>query len=270
MVETLTQKQIYQQAMSSIAEVSPNVLKHGDSFAIIDRRGNIRPLGIANHGLFRDGTRFLSHLLLKADGELPLLLSSSVSLDADFLCVDLTNATIDAVQAVFQDTVHFRQKTFLWENTLYMQVSIRNYGTEAVAFPLSFEFAADFVDIFEVRGLQREQRGETSPAQRHEDRVILSYTGLDQVERETHLIFAPTPIALDESQAVYEVRVEAEEEITIGLTVACRYASETAPPLSRKYRLGEKRVNAMSATYKPRTRSSMSGWKPLGAICCCS
>lgn len=231
MVEPQGQHELYQQAMSSIAEVPPNVLKHGDSFAIIDRRGNIRPLGIANHGLFRDGTRFLSRLVMQAAGELPLLLSSTVGQDADFLSVDLTNAQIDATHTVLQDTVHFRQKSFLWNNTLYLHITIRNFGTETVAFPLSLEFAADYVDIFEVRGLARQQRGEALPPQVDEERVTLRYMGLDDIQRQTQLVFVPPPAALDAGQAAYEVRVDAGQHVTIGLTVACRYADEGAPTL---------------------------------------
>src|SRR5437870_10193397 len=56
------------------------VLKHGDTFAIFDRYGDIYPLGLGEHGLSHDGTRHLSRLELRlgVDDAPPFLLSSTV------------------------------------------------------------------------------------------------------------------------------------------------------------------------------------------------
>src|SRR3954467_12205339 len=81
-------------ASSSLADVASRVLKHGDTFAIFDRHGDIRPLGFENQGVFHEGTRFVSKWKLGLSGTSPLLLSSNVKEDNDFLVVDLTNPVL--------------------------------------------------------------------------------------------------------------------------------------------------------------------------------
>jgi hypothetical protein len=77
--------QFYIPATSSLADRSTRVLKDGETFAIFARHGDIRPLGFENQGLFHEGTRFISRFKLEMNGKSPLLLSSNVKEDNDFL-----------------------------------------------------------------------------------------------------------------------------------------------------------------------------------------
>jgi hypothetical protein len=72
------QGQFYIRAHASIADTGSRVLKQGDTFAVFDRHGDIRPLGFENQGVFHEGTRFLSKWKLGINDVSPLLLSSNV------------------------------------------------------------------------------------------------------------------------------------------------------------------------------------------------
>ena len=50
----------YIRATSARVDDRVRVLKDGDTFVVFDRRGDIHPWGRAHHGLYHDGTRFLS------------------------------------------------------------------------------------------------------------------------------------------------------------------------------------------------------------------
>ena len=50
-------------------------LKHGDTFALFNRFGDIERLGTGDLGIYHQDTRFLSRLALSLEGERPLLLS---------------------------------------------------------------------------------------------------------------------------------------------------------------------------------------------------
>src|SRR5437879_7968959 len=76
---------------SSLAEKQNRVLKHGETFAVFDRQGSIRPFRIGDQGLYHGGTRFLSHLKLRIGDKKPLFLSSVVKEDNDLLVVDAAN-----------------------------------------------------------------------------------------------------------------------------------------------------------------------------------
>ncbi len=242
------QEQYYIRASASLAEARSHVLKHDDCFAIFDRLGNMRPLGIRDHGLFRDDTRFLSRLVLDLEGKQFLLLSSEVREDKDILAVDLTNPELTTSEGQFigQDTLHVLRTTFLWNNTAYERIRVHNYGSEAFRVPITLRFEADFADIFEVRGIQRNQRGEYLPPQVSADTVILRYRGLDGIERQTQLRFSPTPAMVSKEQVQWWVPLQPQQEQDLWLTVACCYAGEEWKPLSYEEALQQEREHRQS------------------------
>lgn len=63
-------------ASSSLTEDHIEVLKQGDTFGLFDRYGDIHSQRTGSHGLYHEGTRFLSRFELTLNGERPLLLSS--------------------------------------------------------------------------------------------------------------------------------------------------------------------------------------------------
>src|SRR5208283_5837425 len=65
-------------AASCLADERTRVLKHGDTFAVFDHYGDIKPGGLGEEGLYHESTRFLSCLVLELEGGRPFLLSSTV------------------------------------------------------------------------------------------------------------------------------------------------------------------------------------------------
>src|ERR1041384_217960 len=94
------QEQYYVLAESARADERTQVLKHGETFAICDRYGNMLPIGLGEQGVFHEGTRHLSRLELKISGRRPLLLSSTVREGNELLAVDLTNPDLSSGGAV--------------------------------------------------------------------------------------------------------------------------------------------------------------------------
>jgi glycogen debranching enzyme len=78
-------------ADSSLTAQTIRVLKHGDTFAVFDQYGDIRPGENKEEGLYHDGTRFLSRFVLELEGARPSFLSSTIRDDNDQLSVALTN-----------------------------------------------------------------------------------------------------------------------------------------------------------------------------------
>src|SRR5215208_377582 len=74
-------------APAPLAGERDRVLKQGDTFAVFDHHGDIRPVGMKEQGLFHDGTRFLSCLILRLGRGDPMFLSSTVKEDNALLAV---------------------------------------------------------------------------------------------------------------------------------------------------------------------------------------
>ena len=141
-------------ATSTLTDDRLRVLKHHDLFAVFDRHGEIRGHHRHDvHGLFHHDMRHLSHLELRLADQLPLLLSSTVKDDNALLTVDLTNPDLSA--ELQSDTLHVLRSKFVLDRRCHEQIQIHNYGSEQVTIPLELTFGADFIDVFELRGVPR-------------------------------------------------------------------------------------------------------------------
>ncbi|HVL14565.1 MAG TPA: glycogen debranching N-terminal domain-containing protein, partial [Gemmata sp.] len=182
-------------APAPLAGERDRVLKQGDTFAVFDHHGDIRPVGMKEQGLFHEGTRFLSCLVLRLGRGEPMFLSSTVKENNAVLAVDLTNPDIrDGDRtAVPRGTLHIFRGAYLWQGVGYQTIRLRNYGAARVEVPFSLRYEADYADIFEVRGTTRPRRGRILPPAVTEAGVALGYEGLDGVTRRTRLGFCPAP-----------------------------------------------------------------------------
>src|SRR5262245_61196734 len=179
------------QAAASVVDERTRVLKHGDTFAVFDHYGDIKPGGLGEEGLYYEGTRFLSRLLLELEGARPFFLNSTVRDENDQLAVALTNPDLfrGGQVRVPLGTLHLGIKRFLWQAVCYQLVRVKNHGLKPVEASLELRFGADYADIFEVRGLRRKARGKDLAPEVTGQRVILGYQGLDGVVRRTLLDF---------------------------------------------------------------------------------
>jgi glycogen debranching enzyme len=199
-------------------------LKHNDTFAVFDSHGDIGASAGGEDGLFDCDTRYLSHLELLINGSRPLLLHSAINDNNLHYHVDLTNPDIftDGQITLLKDTVHISRTIYLCEGSLRERIGLMNHGAEPVTFRLSLAFAADFADIFEVRGIKRIRRGQTWSEALPPSGVSLSYRGLDGAMRRTMLHFEPAPTLLQESVASYVVTLAPQEKRAIFVTAASR------------------------------------------------
>ena len=154
-------------ATTSLSEERTFKLKNGDSFAILNKYGDILPFTKSVQGLFYEGTRFLSEFQLRIEGQKPLYLSSDVKEGNEMISVDLTNPDIieNDKLVLSKGLIHVMRKKILWEGVYYEQMRIYNYGLEKIKFNISLSFDADFDDIFEVRGTGRVKKGDRLPTE---------------------------------------------------------------------------------------------------------
>lgn len=211
-------------ASGSLTAEGTHVLKHGDSFTVVNLLGDITSVERGEQGLYHDGTRFLSGLRLSIEGQRPLLLSSSVAQDNVLLQVQLTNPELtwgSERAAVPYGTIHLERSKFLQHGVCFERLLLSNYGSMPVRFELQLDFASDFVDIFEVRGTPRLHRGEQTLPLVEGGSVGLGYVGLDGVTRQARLVFAPQPDLLVSSRAVFALTLESKQSRELYSWVQC-------------------------------------------------
>ncbi len=225
------------------------ILKHDDTFALFDPYVDIRQEGLGEQGLYHLGTRYLSRLELRFCHARPFLLNSSATRDNLMVASDLTNPDImlEGEEFLPRGSVHILRQKFLYQGICYEAIRVENFSPCRIHLPLTFHFGADFVDIFEVRGVKRKRRGRFYDPQIEENQVIFKYLGLDGKLRVTKVIFDPKPFSLNREEALFYLNLKPKERINLFLTVVClvdeeeRFIPFTKAYLSTRQELKELR-----------------------------
>jgi glycogen debranching enzyme len=95
---------------------------------------------------------------------------------------------------------------------MFERIHAVNYGSEERDVKITLAFEADFLDVFEVRGLRRERRGQVQAPRVERSQVTLGYRGLDGVSRTTTMKFSPQPAQLTEDEAHFEIELGPKQE----------------------------------------------------------
>jgi glycogen debranching enzyme len=187
------------------------ILKEDRVFVVSDLNGDI-PIG--NHlglGLYQSDTRFLSGFEMKVNGRTPILLNHSVD-RAYVATFQLVNPQIelDGGAVIPRQSLSIRRTRFL-HHGLHERIGVQNCNRRAIDVELSFRFAADYLDIFEVRGYQPlSTRGTARPLGRTDFGLVFGYDGQDGIERSTEIVFRPMPV-LREDRATIAVTLQPQQ-----------------------------------------------------------
>jgi len=211
-------------ALASLDDAAPRephrlyALKHGDCFAVADAYGDIRGLG---DGFFRDDTRVLSEFRLTVGGRSTSLLGASLSQDNVLFTANLTNLPIDSADGlqIPQGAIHIERVRLLWQERLYERLTLSNYSQQHSTVPISLRFAADFRDMFEVRGSTRARRGIIDTAELGENSIALRYEGLDKIVRSSVISFSQTPDRLEPDRADFLMALSKRSRQTLYIEV---------------------------------------------------
>ena len=215
--------QYYILATSSLTDGRTEVLKQGETFLVFDRYGDIHQVLSGPQGLYHEGTRFLSRFDLSMHGQRPMLLSATVKEDNALFTVDLTNPDliVDGKKAVSRGTIHLCRTRFLWQGTYHERIRVHNYGVTKFPLPLRLTLDADFADLFEARGRQRERRGSRLKTVRSQSGLVFGYKGLDGVIRRTAVRCTPTPKQVLSDGFIIESSIPPHADLTWELTISC-------------------------------------------------
>jgi glycogen debranching enzyme len=167
-------------------------LKDGDAFLVADAQGDI--LGGVD-GFFCADTRILSRLRLLIGDKRPSPLSHGLTQDGAVFTFHGANLALPPIggRATPRGVIHVERRRTLHRERLFERVRLANFGLDEVMLPLAFEFAADFRDMFEVRGLKRMARNSAAEPRLTGRGVAFEYEGLDGVSRSCVLSFSEPP-----------------------------------------------------------------------------
>lgn len=201
-------------------KVNNLTLIDGKTFLSTTVSGDIMPPGAPDVGFFHDDTRFLSRLELRVDGYRTVVLSSST--EQTFAAqIELTTGkgTTRETYEIPENTVHIRREQLLSSETLFDNFSFENFNFQELELNLELAYEADFMDVFQVRGVARDKLGHYFlPIVRH-DSIVFHYCGLDGIARETSIHLSPPPDLVDGTTARWKLRLPPFKRFQLQTTI---------------------------------------------------
>lgn len=208
-------------------------IKHDAVFLLSDRYGDIYESESALGLYFRD-TRFLSEWQLHVDGRRPLFLHSEA--DRNYSMLVETTLPVEEIDHAGKHVVgNLQISRHRWlESGMREVIRFTNFGLSSRAIQIDLTFAADFLDLFEVRGLVPNARGVLLEPVIDEASVRLGYEGRDSVRRTTTIRLSPRPDEVTPHSARWKVALLPRGQFEITASARPKAGGWTPPQLSHQ------------------------------------
>jgi glycogen debranching enzyme len=176
--------------MHRFSPMAKLVLMDEHTFVVSDELGDLGE-GDPADGLYHNDTRYLSYLRLTLNGT-PLSLLAAPPAESTTATVHLTNQlfTLDDAVPVLPQTISLRRTRTL-EGELRDEFELVNYNRFPIPFRLEVLVAADFRDMFDIRGIAQAPVGDIEPPEVRHDEIVFRSRGRDAVDRELYIRVDP-------------------------------------------------------------------------------
>jgi glycogen debranching enzyme len=217
-------------------KVNNLTLIDGKTFLSTVVAGDIAPAGAPDVGLFHQDTRFLSYLEFRIDGHRAVVLSSSTEKTFSSQ-IELTtgNITLRDSFDLPENTVHIRREQLLASDVFFDRFTFENFNQTAVEFTVELLFDADFVDVFQVRGVARSVQGQFYQPITTDSSIAFNYRGRDNVMRKTLVEMSPKPSEIEPRVGRWHLRLEPSKRMQIEVHITP--SSDRAPTRPSSYNM---------------------------------
>ncbi len=192
-----------------LANIEILALVRGKTFFTANHKGNLMPPGAPHIGFFCDDTRYLSQLDLMINGHPPVPLSCSTE-GAYAARIELTvKGTVGGEGLdIPVNTIYVHREQLLESDILHDGIYLENFYQERAKLLVEINYDADFMDIFQVRGILRGKSGHYYAPIATENGIEFVYKGLDDRIRTTSIRFFPEPSKIENKTASWEIELE--------------------------------------------------------------
>ena len=220
-----------QHASQTSHDAESIVLAGSEMILVSDACGNVpnQHPGSRGFGLFHRDTRFLSVYELTLNGA-PLMPLSSHEGGGDWTFHVLGNPRLDsATGCIAPHTISIRRDRIIGDGAIHEIIVVTNFGAAPVHLSLALAFAADFTDIFVVRGIAEPAPHTHLPAQIADGRwVMLRSTAADEIQQTTLLAFSLPAARLTDGTARFDFDLDSGERRELTVEIAPRLGAADA------------------------------------------
>lgn len=226
------------------------VLRDQDLFLVADPLGEIDEKG-KETGLYSKDTRFLSGNLLTINGERIKLLSKKVksNFSVSFLYV---------YELSEQGAIEILKEPLIREGYYYERLTFTNYFSKPINIDIAIQFAADFQDIFIVRGFRSGLTGQKKKTVQTNHSLLYTYEGHDKLLRHTLIEWDKTVKAVSEKETAhfnFHMDIGKSETLTVKVHPYFETKTKTETKTKDKIKLFDEEMQELSKKYKDWTTS---------------
>jgi glycogen debranching enzyme len=237
------------------------VIKDGEPFFLCPPDGQIAADDGHGFGLYHHDTRYLSGYELEIAGTTPNSLAAT-ALTGRHAIIELT---MPALELEDGRTVGKERITVRWDRRLdgprgelCDAISFRNYDADAARLPVRFRFAADFHDVFTIRGLLAAETGTLHDPEWDGDRLVFRYDGKDGIDRDVTISWDGPVATRDGTSCELAVDLPGRGEAKLVVRIGIRErARPGAMPVERRTAKDEP---ARPDPARPDSRATASAW----------
>lgn len=196
------------------------IIRERSIFLLTDPDGNVPPGNAQGFGVYHGDTRHLSSYRFSFNGVTPVMLLSTAELGyaMEQVLVNPNMVTHDG-RSISRGSIELRRQRVV-SDVVEEHLRITNFNSFPVTMHVLYQFAADFADIFDVRGYERERSGTYASPVVDERSVLYSYVGIDNVRRVTRVEFDARPDFIDDDSALFRITLQRRESMSLHLTVS--------------------------------------------------
>jgi glycogen debranching enzyme len=221
------------------------IIREKELFLLTDTEGHVEVGNDSGFGLYHEDTRYLSGWELTLVGVEPVVLLSTAE-EAFWMEQVMTNPELvnDVGGMLPSGSLQIRRQRVL-DRSMIETTRFTNYSADELALTVQYGFAADFADIFEIRGLHRARRGMAQESRLQSHGITFRYRGVDGRRRQTRIRFRPEPGEIQADRAEFQLTIppRSSREITarvildgIAGTSAVRRSIESVGESHREWR----------------------------------
>jgi glycogen debranching enzyme len=206
------------------------VIREGAIFLLTDSDGNAPAGNRQGHGIYHGDTRHLSAYDVSLNGARPVMLLSTAHSGYAMEQV-MTNPRLSHVdgRTIERGSIEIRRRRVV-EGLVQERMQLTNFNPYPVTINLLYDFGADFADIFDIRGYERERFGSTLAAEIGERSIHYRYTGIDAKPRDTRIEFDRKPDYLDPATALFRITLPARDAASLEILIGINGGGTPQPP----------------------------------------
>lgn len=222
------------------------IIRENGVFLLMDKTGNVPKQNESGFGLYRDDTRFLSRYEFSFSSTAPIMLLSTAALGfaSEQVSTNPSMTSLDGTK-LRRESIEVRRQRNIGTG-VEEHLRVTSFDTGPITLECRYSFAADFADIFEIRGLPTRQRGRMEPPERGARSLTFGYVALDGRQLRTHIEFSTEPAYLDNTVAVFHLQLQPRETTTISLTITMPHdrPTPTAPVQGDQFQAMERQYQS--------------------------